>query len=194
MVDRIFDRTVRNSIDRELTLWLTRRLKAMSTTKVLGWVGVATATCITLLAQPAMAQRVCIESEANGRVVCGRVVNDSRYNNSRNDDRYNDRKDDRYNNRNDNRYNNRDGDVSNFDERFYLTAYPDVKAAVIRRQFKDAYTHYQRAGRFEGRFPRFNEASYLAKNPDVAEAVRRRSIRSGYEHWLRLGRLENRQL
>ena len=153
----------------------------MSTTKVLGLAGVAMAACITSVAQPAMAQRVCIESESNGRVVCGRVVNDYRYNN-RNDDRY------------DSRYNNRVNDTSNFDERFYLMAYPDVRAAIERRQVRDAYTHYQRAGRFEGRFPRFNEASYLARNPDVAEAVRQRSVRSGYDHWLRTGRFENRQL
>ncbi|PSB29430.1 hypothetical protein C7B82_11445 [Stenomitos frigidus ULC18] len=136
---------------------------------------------MTVVALPAMAQRVCIESETNGRIVCGRVINDARYNN-RDDDRTIDR------------YGNRDRDVNNFDERFYLTAYPDVKAAVARGQFRDGYAHYQKAGRFEGRFPRFNEASYLAKNPDVAEAVRRRSIRSGYEHWVKVGRFENRQL
>jgi len=143
------------------------------------------ATFLTSVAQPAMAQRVCIESESNGRIVCGRVVNDYRYNN---------RDDERYNDRYDSRYNNRSNDASNFDERFYLMAYPDVRAAIRRGQVRDAYTHYQRAGRFEGRFPRFNEASYLARNPDVAEAVRRRSVRSGYDHWLRTGRFENRQL
>jgi hypothetical protein len=157
----------------------------MSVTKALGLAGVAMATYITSVAQPAMAQRVCIESESNGRIVCGRVVNDYRYNN-----RHNDRDNDRY----DSRYNNRSNDISNFDERFYLMAYPDVRAAIERRQVRDAYTHYQQAGRFEGRFPRFNEASYLARNPDVAEAVRRRSVRSGYEHWLRTGRFENRKL
>lgn len=158
----------------------------MSTTKLWGLAGVTMATYITSVAQPVMAQRVCIESETNGRVVCGRVVNDTRYNN----DRYGNRNDDRY----DNRYNNRSNDNSNFDERFYLIAYPDVRAAISRGQVRDAYTHYQRAGRFEGRFPRFNEASYLAKNPDVAEAARRRSVRSGYDHWIRVGRFENRQL
>jgi hypothetical protein len=158
----------------------------MSTTKVWGLIGAATATLIASAAQPALAQRVCVESEANGRVVCGRVVNDFRYNN-RNDNRYND-------DRNDNRYNNRDRDASNFDERFYLMAYPDVKAAIDRRQIKDAYSHYLSFGRYEGRFPRFSEASYLAKNPDVAEAVRRGSIRSGYDHWVRMGRFENRNL
>ncbi|MBD2077597.1 hypothetical protein H6F86_27690 [Phormidium sp. FACHB-592] len=157
----------------------------MSTTKVLGLAGVTMATFITSVAQPAMAQRVCVESESNGRIVCGRVVNDYRYNN-RNDDRYNDRYD--------SRYNNRGNDASNFDERFYLMAYPDVRAAIQRGQVRDAYTHYQRTGRFEGRFPRFNEASYLARNPDVAAAVRQRSVRSGYDHWLRVGRFEDRKL
>lgn len=166
----------------------------MSTTKVLGLLGVAMTAAMTSVALPAMAQRICIESESTGRIVCGRVVNDSRYNNdrynNRNDDRYNDRSDNRYNDR----YNNRDSDTNGFDERFYLIAYPDVKDAIARRQIKDAYSHYQTFGRFEGRFPRFSEASYLAKNPDVAEAVRRRSIRSGYDHWVRIGRFENRKL
>ena len=163
----------------------------MNITKVLGLLGVAMATATTLVALPAMAQRVCIELESNGRIVCGRVVNDSRYND---DDRYDGRGENRYGNRTDDRYSNRGGDANSFDERFYLMAYPDVKAAVARGQFRDGYTHYQKAGRFEGRFPRFSEASYLAKNPDVAEAVRRRSIRSGYEHWVRIGRFENRSL
>jgi hypothetical protein len=165
----------------------------MSITKVLGLLGVGIATAMTSVAQPAMAQRVCVESETSGRIVCGRVVGGSRPN----DNRYNDRTDDRYDrygNRDDSRYSNRDSDANSFDERFYLMAYPDVKAAVARGQFRDGYTHYQKAGRFEGRFPRFSEASYLAKNPDVAEAVRRRSLRSGYDHWVRIGRFENRNL
>lgn len=162
----------------------------MSTTK-LGLLGVATATVLMSVALPAMAQRVCIESELNGRIVCGQVVNDARSN----DGRYNNRNDDRSDNdRSDNRYTNRGSDTNSFDERFYLMAYPDVRTAIARGQIRNAYAHYQTFGRFEGRFPRFNEASYLAKNPDVADAVRRRSIRSAYDHWLKIGRFENRKL
>ena len=156
----------------------------------LGLLGVAITTAVTSVALPVMAQRVCIESESNGRIVCGRVVNDSRFDNGR----YSNRNDDRNDDRDSSRYNTRDSNTDGFDERFYLIAYPDVKAAIARGQLKDAYTHYRKAGRFEGRFPRFSEASYLAKNPDVAEAVRRRSIRSGYDHWLKVGRFENRKL
>ena len=164
----------------------------MSRTKVLGLLGVGIAVAITSVALPAMAQRVCVESETSGRVVCGRVVDAERDNDGRYGDRTGNRDDSRYNT--DSRYNNRNSDATNFDERFYLIAYPDVRAAVERGQFRDGYTHYQKTGRFEGRFPRFNEASYLAKNPDVAEAVRRGNIRSGYDHWMRNGRFENRKL
>ena len=170
----------------------------MMTTKVLGLLSVAMTTAMTVVALPAMAQRVCIESESTGRIVCGRVVNDSRSNDNRYNDRYDERNNNRYDERNNNRYDERNNSrydgANSFDERFYLMAYPDVRAAIDRRQIKDAYAHYQNFGRFEGRFPRLNEASYLAKNPDVAEAVKRGSIRSGYEHWLRNGRFENRKL
>lgn len=157
----------------------------MKTAEVLGLLA-TTALAATSFVLPAAAQqRVCVESESNGRVVCGRLVNESRYGN----DRYgNDRFGDRYNN---DRYSNV---PSSFDERFYLTAYPDVAAAVAQRRVRSAYEHYRTFGRYEGRFPRFNEASYLSKNPDVANAVRNRQIRSGYDHWLRYGRFENRQL
>lgn len=150
----------------------------MHTTQVLGLLTVATTLAMTSFALPASAQRrVCVESETNGRIVCGRVVNDSSYPGyDRDRDRTVDRSDD------------------NFDEDFYLTAYPDVAAAVSQGRLRNAYDHYRRFGRFEGRFPRFNEASYLSKNPDVAAAVRNRKLRSGYEHWRKFGRFENRQL
>ena len=170
----------------------------MSTTQRVGLMAIATAMAVSTVALPAKAQqRVCVQSETTGRVVCGRLVNtpygydNDRYDNDRyNNDRYNN---DRYNN---DRYNDRTSNRSyaGFDERFYLTAYPDVATAVRNRQIRDAYTHYTQFGRFEGRLPRFSESSYLSKNPDVADAVRRGKIRNGYDHWLRYGRYENRKI
>lgn len=154
---------------------------------------------LPVMAQRATAQRVCIESEATGRIVCGRVINDSRYENdrygNRDDNRYDDRNDSRYGNRYDDRTSNRSSDApADFDTQFYVTAYPDVAAAIAQGRIKSAYAHYRNFGRFEGRFPRFNEASYLSKNPDIAAAVRARKIRSAYDHWLKFGRFEKRPL
>jgi hypothetical protein len=152
--------------------------------KVFRPVGLLTFTTALILAgfaMPTLAQqRICVESERDGRIVCGRRVNSDRY------DQY-----DRYD-----RDDRRDSSsrCQNVDEQFYLTAYPDVADAVRRGKVKSACDHYQRFGRYEGRFPSFNEASYLAKNPDVADAIRRKKIRSAYEHWQRFGRYENRQL
>ncbi len=135
---------------------------------------------------PVMAQRVCVESERDGRIVCGRRVQVDGYPNSN------------YPNSTYNDYPNSTSNSrrcpGNFDEDFYLTAYPDVASAIRRGNIKSACDHYQRFGRYEGRYPVFNEASYLQKNPDVADAVRRDKIRSGYEHWRKFGRYENRPL
>ncbi|WP_421659292.1 hypothetical protein [Leptothermofonsia sp. ETS-13] len=158
----------------------------MKASKSFGLLTVATALMLAASAMPAIAQqRVCVESERDDRIVCGRRVSSDRY------DRY-DRYDpydhyDRY----DQGFSNRCG---NLDEKFYLTAYPDVADAIRRGKIRSACEHYQKFGRYEGRFPAFNEASYLSKNPDVADAVRRRKIRSAYEHWQKFGRYENRQL
>lgn len=151
----------------------------MNTAITVGLVTTAIALSTHALAMPAIAQqRICVESERDGRVVCGRRVYV------------------------DDNTPSRPGSISpsskqcgsNFDENFYLTAYPDVADAVRRGKVQSACAHYQTFGRFEGRQPTFNESSYLLKNPDVADAVRRGQVRSGYDHWRRFGRYENRQL
>ncbi|MDX2243100.1 MAG: hypothetical protein NW224_20660 [Leptolyngbyaceae cyanobacterium bins.302] len=149
----------------------------MNTAKSLSLLTAISILHVALLAMPATAQRrVCVETD-QGRRVCGRLVED--YGDNYNDYNYGS--------------NSRCG-VSGFDENFYLEAYPDVEAAVRQRRFRSGCDHYQKNGRFEGRFPRFNEASYLANNPDVAQAVRERRFRSGYAHWREYGRYERRKL
>ncbi|NJP11370.1 MAG: hypothetical protein HC866_19395 [Leptolyngbyaceae cyanobacterium RU_5_1] len=167
-------------------------MKAFNFIGLLTMTTAVTVAALTVAASttPAIAQeRICVESERDGRIVCGRRVYNNRDRFDR-DDRY-----DRYD-RDNNRYDRDTSSVrcNNFDENFYLTAYRDVAAAVSQRRVRSACEHYQQFGRFEGRFPRFNEASYLSKNPDVADAIRQRKIRSAYDHWLQYGRYENRQL
>lgn len=44
--------------------------------------------------------------------------------------------------------------MEEFDEQYYLEQYPDVKAAVVRKQFASGLDHYRIYGRQEGRRPR----------------------------------------
>lgn len=173
----------------------------MNTAKSLGLLTTTVALTVTALAVPVKASArscvqdngrtvcgnrvenvICIESERNGRLICGRQTSD------RDDRRYGDGRRDRYG---DGGYNRT---IQGFDEEFYLIIYPDVAGAVRRGEVRSGYDHYLKHGRFEGRLAQFNEGSYLTKNPDVAEAVRKGGFRSGYEHWLRHGRYENRPL
>jgi hypothetical protein len=156
----------------------------------MGILGLATTLALATFPPPVHSQeRVCIESERDGRIVCGRRVRDG--SNDNYSDRWNwrDRDDRRDGDDRDNRDCGR-----NFDANFYVAAYPDVALALRRRQIASACAHYLTFGRFEGRLPQFSESSYLSKNPDVAYAVRRGQFRSGYEHWLKIGRYEKRSL
>ena len=96
--------------------------------------------------------------------------------------------------------------MAQFDTTYYLTANPDVAAAISAGHFRSAYDHYLSSGRVEGRpyastkpkktpVPRgspFDEAWYLQTFPDVAAAVSEGECLSGYDHWLDSGRSEGR--
>jgi hypothetical protein len=148
-------------------------MKPLGTLSFLALTSVISFTAIPLSATAQ--NRICVESERDGRIVCGRQVRDP--------------------NGGDRPAKGGNTQCGNdFDEEFYLIAYPDVAAAVRRGQVRSGCDHYLKFGRFEGRLPRFSESSYLSKNPDVANAVRRGQYKSGYDHWLKYGRYENRQL
>lgn len=151
----------------------------MKPLRTLGFLALTTVMSGAAIPMSAIAQsRVCIESERDGRIICGRQVRDP-YGS--------------YDDRSPNKWGN--GQCGGeFDEDFYLIAYPDVAMAVRRGQMRSACDHYQKFGRFEGRQPRFSESSYLSKNPDVANAVRRGQYKTGYDHWRKYGRYENRQI
>lgn len=72
----------------------------------------------------------------------------------------------------------------NFDAEFYLSSYPDVKAAEL-----DPLHHYLHSGWAEGRNPNpdFQSAFYLDTNDDV-----RQSGINPFAHYLRIGRGEGR--
>ncbi len=94
-----------------------------------------------------------------------------------------------------------------FNEQEYLAMYPDVQLAVNMGRFKNAYEHYTKWGKKEGRKPfnkdilkdsqsesaEFNEQEYLDMNPDVQEAVNMGRLKSGYDHYLNWGKKEGRK-
>lgn len=82
------------------------------------------------------------------------------------------------------------------DEEWYLSQYPDVRAAVQDGRFKSAEDHYRKNGFKEKRLPakpKVDEEFYLRINPDVADAVRSGQFKSGYEHYFKFGHLEGRK-
>src|ERR1700756_3715964 len=100
-----------------------------------------------------------------------------------------------------------------WDERSYLSANPDVKAAVGNGSLRSGFEHWHRRGRFEGRpitlgvMPKqrgedgqetsnkvWDEEAYLQQNPDVRAAVDNGILKSGLDHWEQYGRFEGRRL
>ena len=82
------------------------------------------------------------------------------------------------------------------DAEWYLSQYPDVRAAVQNGQFKSAEEHYRTYGFKEKRLParpKFDEEFYLRANPDVAAAVQNGQFKSGYEHYVTNGYREGRK-
>jgi hypothetical protein len=82
------------------------------------------------------------------------------------------------------------------DAEWYLSQYPDVRAAVQDGRFKSAEDHYRNNGFKEKRLPakpKVDEEFYLRTNPDVAAAVRSGQFKSGYEHYVTYGYLEGRK-
>jgi hypothetical protein len=84
-----------------------------------------------------------------------------------------------------------------WDETLYLAVNQDVRAAVLRHDFKSGREHFELAGRAEHRrgatVPAdWEEESYLELHPDVATAISAGQFISGYHHWLAAGRAEGR--
>jgi len=88
-------------------------------------------------------------------------------------------------------------DAKDWDETLYLAVNQDVKAAVLRNDFKSGREHFELAGRAEHRKgatvpANWDEESYLQLHPDVAAAISAGQFVSGYHHWLAAGKAEGR--
>ena len=87
--------------------------------------------------------------------------------------------------------------TGDWNEALYLAVNADVKAAVLRKEFKSGREHFELAGRAERRkgaaVPAgWDEIGYLQINPDVAAAVKDGRFVSGYHHWFAAGQAEGR--
>jgi hypothetical protein len=81
------------------------------------------------------------------------------------------------------------------DAEWYLSQYPDVRAAIQDGRVKSALDHYRAYGYFEKRIPSkpmINEAWYLRRYPDVAQAIREGLETTAYNHFIKHGYLEGR--
>jgi len=83
-----------------------------------------------------------------------------------------------------------------FDERWYLGKYADVKEAVAKGQVSSAQDHYVLCGYFENRMPRriaVDERWYVATYRDVGEAMKKKSLwKNAQEHFEDFGFGEGR--
>ena len=71
--------------------------------------------------------------------------------------------------------------AANFDETAYLNAHPDVKNAIARGEFANAYEHYTKYGQAEGRavFNKIETAATSAKDAEekaAAQAANRKAV------------------
>lgn len=82
-----------------------------------------------------------------------------------------------------------------FDEAWYLEAYPDVKEAVEKGAFESGRDHFLRFGYFEGRAltpSSFSEKRYLKANPDIVDAIGSGHFEDAKDHFVKFGYAEGR--
>ncbi len=81
------------------------------------------------------------------------------------------------------------------DEKWYLERYPDVKAAIGRKELFFAAEHFRRHGFIEGRASSAQTVDpswYIATYPDVDAAIRAGHFKSAQEHFDLAGLNEGR--
>jgi hypothetical protein len=82
-----------------------------------------------------------------------------------------------------------------FDEKWYLSNYPDVAEAVSAGALKSGQHHFIEVGYFEGRRPRdfeVDEKWYMETYVDVAESIGKRKYKSARQHFNEHGYDEGR--
>ena len=82
------------------------------------------------------------------------------------------------------------------DETWYLSHYPEVKAAIASGGTPSATQHYREWGFLEGRLPSapaVDERWYTMTYPDVGEAITAGRFKNATEHFLKYGYREGRR-
>ncbi len=82
-----------------------------------------------------------------------------------------------------------------FDEKWYLSKYPDVAEAVKSGTYKSGRQHFIEVGYFEGRHPgdfEVDETWYLETYPDVAYSIKKGDVTSARQHFNQHGYQEGR--
>jgi hypothetical protein len=82
------------------------------------------------------------------------------------------------------------------DEKWYMDANSDVRAAFRQGKVSSARDHYIESGYFEDRFPRpirVDAEWYLKTYPDIGDAIRARRFASAQEHFEKYGFKEGRK-
>jgi hypothetical protein len=83
----------------------------------------------------------------------------------------------------------------NFNEDWYISAYPDVADAVKRSKFNSGLDHFRLRGYFESRLPAdfaVDESFYLTQYPDIRRAIDFGAIMSVKTHFFTRGYKEGR--
>ena len=84
--------------------------------------------------------------------------------------------------------------ASKFDSFFYLLENTDVLGAINKKEFPDAFHHFEAFGYKEFRQPNqlFDPIYYSSSNPDVADAINSGLFTHAFEHYQLYGETENR--
>jgi hypothetical protein len=84
--------------------------------------------------------------------------------------------------------------LDHFDEAFYLTAYPDIAAAVQGGHFPSGRHHYENFGFHEGREPFCIDKPWYCQNyPIAAIEMSQGEYYDTYQQWLEIGRARGYQ-
>ena len=86
--------------------------------------------------------------------------------------------------------------LKEFDEKFYLEYYSDVRNAIAKREMENAFVHFMSNGRLEGRRMNklvFDEDYYFTTHPDVKKhMIEKGWPRNAYQHFITYGFREKR--
>lgn len=85
--------------------------------------------------------------------------------------------------------------LSQIDDNAYLSAYPDVRGAILAGEISSGQEHFSKAGYYENRIPGmlpFDPDWYRSHYKDIAQHFQRDQDAEMHEHFLKTGYFEGR--